>query len=158
MRRAVPVIAATAGSLALLANFHTTPSSTATVGSTVDPGLAGDAPTTISPPPTSSTPPPPRTSPTTAPTTRTVDGTDVFTRYGDVQVRITLSGTRIVDVQAIRLPSSHRRSVEISQGAEPRLRQEALQAQTAQIDVVSGASYTSIGYAQSLQGALDRAG
>ena len=75
-----------------------------------------------------------------------------------MQVRVTLQGTRIVDVQALRLPASHQRSVEISQRAAPQLRQEALQAQSARIDVVSGATYTSDGYAQSLQGALDKAG
>jgi uncharacterized protein with FMN-binding domain len=60
-------------------------------------------------------------------------------------------------VQALLLPNERQRSAEISQYAGPQLRQEALQAQSANINVVSGASYTSQGYAQSLQGALDAA-
>jgi uncharacterized protein with FMN-binding domain len=56
------------------------------------------------------------------------------------------------------LPSDKPKSARISQAAGPRLRQEALSAQSANIDVVSGATYTSEGYAQSLQGALDQIG
>lgn len=102
-------------------------------------------------------------SPSTAGTTttvaaqRTVTGPDVSTQYGDVQVRVTLNGTRLVDVQALRLPSDRSRSVSISRRAGPELRSEALTAQSANIDAVSGASYTSDGYIQSLQGAMDRA-
>jgi uncharacterized protein with FMN-binding domain len=87
-----------------------------------------------------------------------VTGPDVPTRYGDVQVRVVLQGSRIVDVQAVQLPFDRSRSQEISAAAGPILRSEALQAQSARIDVVSGASYTSDAYAQSLQGALDSAG
>ncbi len=78
--------------------------------------------------------------------------------YGDVQVRVTLNGSKIVDVQALKLPSDRSRSARISNAAGPILRTEALQAQSAHIDLVSGATYTSESYAQSLQGALDRAG
>jgi uncharacterized protein with FMN-binding domain len=81
----------------------------------------------------------------------------VDTQYGPVQVQITLVGNRIANVNAIQLPSDRSRSIEISQYAAPILRQEALTAQSAQIDVVSGASYTSQGYADSLQSALDQA-
>jgi uncharacterized protein with FMN-binding domain len=73
-------------------------------------------------------------------------------------VRVTLSGNRIVDVQALELPSDRSRSYQISQTAGPILRQEALAAQNAQIHTVSGATYTSNGYRQSLQAALDQAG
>jgi uncharacterized protein with FMN-binding domain len=77
--------------------------------------------------------------------------------YGTVQVRVALHGRRITGVTALQLPSGGRSS-EISGYAAPRLRQEALSAQSAHIDTVSGASYTSAGYASSLQSALDRAG
>ncbi|MDX6302616.1 MAG: hypothetical protein QOF53_3830 [Nocardioidaceae bacterium] len=77
--------------------------------------------------------------------------------YGTVQVRVTLHGRRITGVTALRLPAGGRSS-DISGYAAPRLRQEALSAQSAHIDTVSGASYTSAGYASSLQSALDRAG
>ena len=81
----------------------------------------------------------------------------VSTRYGPVQVRIDVSGSQITDVVAVQLTNSNRTSVQISASAAPILRQEALQAQSAQIDMVSGATYTSEGYQRSLQGALDAA-
>jgi uncharacterized protein with FMN-binding domain len=60
-------------------------------------------------------------------------------------------------VRALALPNDRPRSQFISAQAEPLLRSEALSAQSARIDIVSGATYTSEGYAQSLQAALDRA-
>ena len=95
--------------------------------------------------------------PATGAATRTVDGDPVDNRYGTVQVRVTLRGNRIVDVRSIQMPMGHQRSVDITDQAGPYLREEALQAQSAQIDIVSGATYTSDSYAQSLQSALDRA-
>jgi uncharacterized protein with FMN-binding domain len=89
--------------------------------------------------------------------TKQVDGDVIGTRFGDVQVRLIESGGRITDVQALQLPFDRRRSNEISQYAEPILRSEALQAQSAQIDTVSGATYTSEAYDASLQSAIDRA-
>jgi uncharacterized protein with FMN-binding domain len=84
-------------------------------------------------------------------------GQDVFTKFGDVQVKVTISGGRITDVQAVQLPFDRPRSAEISQFAAPQLHDEVLQAQSAQIDLLSGATYTSDAYAQSLQAALDQA-
>lgn len=83
-------------------------------------------------------------------------GTPVDVGYGTVQVRVTLTAGRITDVQAVRLPSGGRSS-EITAYAAPRLRREVLAAQSAHIDTVSGASYTSDGYARSVQSALDAA-
>jgi uncharacterized protein with FMN-binding domain len=60
-------------------------------------------------------------------------------------------------VQAVQLPFDRPRSAEISQYASPRLHDEVLQAQSAQIDSLSGATYTSDSYAQSVQSALDLA-
>ena len=87
----------------------------------------------------------------------TVDGPVVDTQFGPVQVRIAVAAGRITDVVALQLPTG-RHSGQISSYAGPVLRQEALQAQSAQIDTVSGATYTSDAYAQSLQAALDKAG
>ncbi len=70
---------------------------------------------------------------------------------------MTISGGKIADVEALQLPSDRARSAAISQYAEPVLRTEALQAQSAQIDLISGATYTSDAYAQSLQAAIDQA-
>ncbi|MCL2732011.1 MAG: FMN-binding protein [Actinomycetia bacterium] len=91
-------------------------------------------------------------------TTKTVDGDAVQTRYGPVQLRITLTGGKLTAVTAIQLPQDNPRDSEISGFAVPQLTQEALAAQSAHIDSVSGATYTSDGYVQSLQSALDKAG
>jgi len=77
--------------------------------------------------------------------------------YGVVQVQVVVSGSRITDIKSLMLPQGGR-SGDISQWAAPQLRQEALSSQSAHIDTVSGASYTSAGYAMSLQSALDRGG
>jgi uncharacterized protein with FMN-binding domain len=164
MRRAIPVIVASAGGLALLANFHTspgrlslatggtTPSTIPSTGLPAPPASSSPSPAGSAPPTTAGSAPP-----TSGSDRRTVDGPVVSTRYGDVQVRIVLTGKQIVDVKALKLPNDRERSVQISDEAGPLLREEALTAQSAQIDLLSGASYTSDGYAQSLQGALDRA-
>ena len=70
---------------------------------------------------------------------------------------MTFAGTRITDITPLSLPEGGR-SGDISQYAAPQLRTEALNAQSAQIDSVSGASYTSAGYAMSLQSAIDQTG
>lgn len=89
--------------------------------------------------------------------TYVVTGSTVQTKYGPVQVRISASGCRITDVVAIRLPTAESRSIQIDNRAVPILRQEALTAQSARINTVSGATYTSNGYRSSLQSALDAA-
>jgi uncharacterized protein with FMN-binding domain len=89
---------------------------------------------------------------------RTVTGTVEDTPYGPVQVSVTLTGARIVDVAPVQLPNDNGRSREINNYAAPLLRQEVLTAQSAQVDTISGASYTSDGYARSVQAALDAAG
>ncbi|WP_053748688.1 FMN-binding protein [Streptomyces sp. MMG1533] len=90
--------------------------------------------------------------------TKTVDGESVQTRWGPVQVRVTLENGRLTDVTAVVYPADNPRDQEINSYALPRLRSEALTAQSADIDTVSGATYTSDGYRQSLQSALDSAG
>ncbi|MYX34102.1 FMN-binding protein [Streptomyces sp. SID8377] len=106
---------------------------------------------------TSTAPSTPKTT-TAAPTTRTVTGPTVQTNYGPVQVRITLTGTRITGAAAVQYPDETARSRDINSTAVPKLNQETLAAQSANIDSVSGATYTSTGYKQSLQSALDQAG
>jgi uncharacterized protein with FMN-binding domain len=100
---------------------------------------------------------PPAKPTTTAPPAgpRTIDGSVVDTPYGPVQVAVVLSGSHITDVQALQTPTLGSRSVRLAELATPILRQEVLQAQSAQVDTVSGATYTSEGYAQSVQYALD---
>jgi uncharacterized protein with FMN-binding domain len=88
----------------------------------------------------------------------TATGDAIDTRYGPVQVRVTVKDGTITAIQGLVLTGDDPRSAEISSSAEPALRQEALSRQSAAIDAVSGATFTSAGYAQSLQSALDKLG
>jgi uncharacterized protein with FMN-binding domain len=84
-------------------------------------------------------------------------GSDVPNRFGDVQVRVVISNGHISDVLPVQMPYDRERSAYISQVAGPMLRSEVLQAQSAQIDIISGATYTSESYAQSVESALQQA-
>jgi uncharacterized protein with FMN-binding domain len=84
-------------------------------------------------------------------------GPSTDTRWGPVQVRITVSGGRITAADAVDYPMNNGRDQQINQYAIPQLQNETLQAQSAQIDMVSGATYTSQGYTTSLQSAIDQA-
>jgi len=186
-KRAVAAILTTALGLVLLFSFRTpsVPTTAATGGGAAAAveqpasGVAGtvtpDAPVTpvapeasASPTPTdraaqgtrsgaaTSTPKP--VTPSAARGDGQYSGTVVDMRYGAVQVQVTISNGKIVDVTALQLPSNDPHSAQISQYVEPILRSSALQAQSAQVDLVSGATYTSQAYARSLQAALDQAG
>ena len=130
-----------------------------TPGPQIGPGLtAGDSPVPAgfagaSPPPAG----PSATSSASGITDGTFPGSTAQTPFGPVQIQITISGGKITEVTALQLPSDRARSASIAAYAAPILRSEALAAQSAQIDLVSGATYTSEGYAQSLQAALDAA-
>ena len=93
---------------------------------------------------------------TTATGTETLTGAVYSSRYGNTQVQVTITNGQITAVTALQLPTGGR-SGQISQYVEPILSSEALTAQSASIDIVSGATYTSEAYAQSLQSALDQA-
>ena len=101
--------------------------------------------------------PRPSASTSTATAPRTYNGSVASTRWGDVQVTITVSGGKITDVAVPIYPANNGRDQEINAYALPTLRQETLAAQNANIDTVSGATVTSDGYLQSLQAALDAA-
>ncbi|MGV8886122.1 MAG: FMN-binding protein [Microbacteriaceae bacterium] len=88
----------------------------------------------------------------------TYTGDSVGTRFGNVQVAITVSSGSLTDVTATHLTDADNRSVSISNRAAPVLRSEVLASQSARVSLVSGATYTSDAYLQSLQSALDRAG
>ena len=121
---------------------------------TAPPGARTSSPPRATGP--ASSPPAPSAQPPTG-GNHQVDGDVIPTQFGDIQVRVVESAGKIVDVKALQLPSDRRRSREISQYSEPILHDEALQAQSAQIDTVSGATYTSGAYRESLQSAIDRA-
>ena len=86
----------------------------------------------------------------------TFTGDAINTPYGTVQIALVVQNGQIVDVQELQLPSDRQLSAQISREAGPMLRQEVLQAQSANIQGVSGASYTSYGFYLSLQSALGR--
>lgn len=115
---------------------------------------SGEASTSSGDASTPSSTPSPSSSASSATTTVTGDAVD--TRYGAVQVKVTFSGTTITAVETVQSPSGNRRDIEINDQALPILEQEALSSQSANIDTVSGATYTSEGYIQSLQSAIDQ--
>jgi uncharacterized protein with FMN-binding domain len=108
----------------------------------------------------------PSASPSVAPTPATVSGakdgsytgSSSGTPFGDVQVKVVVSGGKITDVVALQLTNDGGRSVQISNYAAPILRSEVLKSQSAKVSNVSGATYTTDGYLSSLQSALDQAG
>jgi uncharacterized protein with FMN-binding domain len=116
-------------------------SSSATSGTTSSSSSASAAPST-----------------TSSGTTGTFAGTTEETQFGPMQVEVVVTNGRITDVKALQLTNDGQRSADISAQAAPMLREEALSAQSAKIDVISGATYTSEGYIASLQSALDKAG
>lgn len=87
----------------------------------------------------------------------TFTGAAVQTRFGSVQVQITVAGGTITDVTALHLTDDDRKSIQISNRAAPVLRSEVLAAQSADVQTVSGATVTSGAYLTSLQAAIDAA-
>ncbi len=87
----------------------------------------------------------------------TYTGTSEQTRFGNVQVQVTVSGGKLTEVKALQLTDREQRSVQISNYAAPILRQEVLASQSANVSNVNGATYTTDGYLSSLQSALDQA-
>jgi len=88
----------------------------------------------------------------------TYDGSVVNTRFGTVQVQAVISGGQITDVIAVKLTDADRKSIQISQQVAPMVRSEVLTAQSAKVANISGGTYTTQAYLQSLQSALDAAG
>jgi uncharacterized protein with FMN-binding domain len=154
--RAAVAIVATALAVVLLFSFKTPAQARPRIPA-ADVSQASPTPTPSATPSDSSAP-----TPTPSPSGPTYKdgqytGQDYPNQFGDTQVKVTIAGGHITDVQAVQLPFDRPRSAEISQYASPRLHDEVLQAQSAQIDSLSGATYTSDSYAQSVQSALDQA-
>ncbi len=120
-----------------------------------------DVPAPASPAPAPATTPAPTPATTPAPTTTTntvVDGGVFHNKWGDVQVRVTFAPDgSLLDVTTLQTPYRDGKSVRINERAVPRLIAEALTAQSAAVDTVSGATYTSNDYRRSLQSAIDAA-
>jgi uncharacterized protein with FMN-binding domain len=85
-----------------------------------------------------------------------VDGNVANTAYGPVQIQLIKRNSKIVKVAVLKQPTNTLHDIQIGVAAFPRLISETLTAQTGKIDAVSGATYTSAGYIQSLQSALDK--
>lgn len=162
MRKIVVAVMSTISGLVLLFSYHTSTNSEAastgsqdastepeaTAGATPN---AGEATTTT--PSTSATPS--ASSSSTASGSYTGDAVD--TRWGTVQVRITVKDGKITAAQAVEYPNQNPKDQQINAYAIPQLNAEVVAAQSASIDAVSGATVTSDGYLESLQSAIDQA-
>jgi uncharacterized protein with FMN-binding domain len=149
MKRAPIVLAATAAGLGATLGF--TPHSKAPTAAAVTTAAPSTSSSSSSSTSTSS-------SSSSSSASKTVTSNAVSTRYGNVQLKVTISGGKITKVEAVQLPSIDPKSVQISSYAAPMLSQSALTKQSAAVDAVSGATYTSVGYQTALQSALDSAG
>ena len=167
MRRAPFVIGATGVGLGLLFSFHTRPIHVTPVSTGSD--ATGTTPSTS--PSTSTTTPgggsdstgttPAAGTPTTAapPTTtgvRSATGQDIQYQYGDLQLKVSERGSTITKIQVVQEGATDPRSAQINSQAVPILQQQAMSVQSANIDGVSGATFTSMAYQQALQSALDQ--
>jgi uncharacterized protein with FMN-binding domain len=160
MRRAVIVLGTTAAGLAALLSFKThslaAPAASAAPAGTPAPS-AGASSTAGSADGQAASATHGASAPASA-AARTVTGTVASTQHGPMQVQLTVAGTKITKVTLLQRTDDGAESDQIDAYAIPKLTSETLAAQSAHIDAVSGASYTSSGYIQSLQSALDKAG
>jgi uncharacterized protein with FMN-binding domain len=163
MRRVILAIVCTAAGLALLLSFKTR----GTTGLTIPQGQNGTAPSSASPPSAasgsagtggSSGPGSNSSSSTSTTASKTVAGDVVQTIYGPIQVTITVKDGKISAVSVPEYPDGTMRDQQINAFALPELVQETVAADSARVDAVSGATYTSQGYVSSLQSAIDKAG
>ncbi len=177
MRRITLWFMSTVTLLVLLFSYHTSTESVsaseqvATPKTASSPSTAAASPSPADIPSATSSTPSASSSSTTAATPKasstaastgtlkdgTYTGTSVETKWGPVQVKIVVSGGKITSSDAVVYPTENNKDIEINQVAVPALNDEAVAAQSASIDAVSGASYTSYGYITSLQSALDQA-
>jgi uncharacterized protein with FMN-binding domain len=162
MRRAIVAGTATASGLVLLLGLkpHGATAAGTPQSFSIGSSAGASSPSTGSGSGTRSTPSPAASSaqaagPDTG--TKTVTGAAADTRYGPVQLQVTFSGTKITNISVLEYPAESGRDQQINDYALPILNQEAIAAQSASIDAVSGATFTSDGYMQSLQSAIDKA-
>ena len=143
---ALLVIGWQAGSVALAPSARQSPTTAATTTTTTSPSTGSS---------TSSAAP---TAVAAGPADGTYTGESVRTRFGSVQVAVTIASGSITDVAALHLTDADGRSVQISNRAAPILRDEVIASQSAKVSNVSGATYTTDAYLTSVQSALDQAG
>ena len=171
MRRITIWLLSTISALVLLFSYHTSTDSGAAAsvvaqsgtdpgtspstgsGSTDTPSTGSDSGSSSSDSGTSS-----GDSGTSSSAAKTYTGDAVSTRFGDVQVKITVVDGKVTDAEVTQVPWNDHKDQEINSYAVPILNSEAVEAQSADIDMVSGATFTSQGYIGSLQSAIDQAG
>lgn len=165
MHRITAAVMGTITALVLLFSYRTSAPPVTTEATTEDdPGTAAEPSAGSSVTPSATASPSHKSkasaSPTTAPASSagasgSYTGDAVQTRYGPVQVKITVEGGTLTDVTAVKYPNGSRHDQQVNSRAIPILNDEALSAQNAKIDAVSGATITSNAYIESLQSALD---
>ena len=161
MRRISFALMSTLAAVIMMFGYRTsTPNPTSVATATV--AAAGSAGTTTAGSTTPAAPTPTATASSTPGTgtaaASTVTGQVVQTRWGPVQVQLTVGSGKVTAVTVLQQPTGNGKDVQINNAALPVLKQETIKAQNAQIDTVSGATVTSDGYITSLQSALDLAG
>ncbi|MFL6062669.1 MAG: FMN-binding protein [Marmoricola sp.] len=170
MKRITYWALSTVSALVLLFGYHTSTSGASGTGSisAVAP-ISGGSTSSTSTSTSSGTNPPDDTttsgtssgsgssSGSTTAKAKTVTGQVAQTRWGPVQVELTVKAKKVTNVSVVQYPNGNGRDAEINSRALPILIQETIEAQSANIDMVSGATVTSDGYVQSLQSALDQA-
>jgi uncharacterized protein with FMN-binding domain len=154
MRRVIVAITSTIVGLVLLLSFKTESGATLAARPVISRPVISTGSTTV--PTTAASSAAPNSSTPNSSGTKTVTGDAVDTRYGPVQVQVVAKNGVITSVQALEFPQNTGRDIQINNYAIPALNQEAQQADSANIDMISGATYTSTGYIQSLQSALDQ--
>ena len=161
MRRVILAICATAVGLVLLLSFKTQTQS-GVAGASPAAALGSPAPGNDAASPSASASPAASGSAKSgtagSAAAKTVTGAAWPTIYGPVQVKITVADGKITAATAVEYPLDTPRDQQINSYAIPQLNAETVAAGSAQIDTVSGATYTSQGYVGSLQSALDKAG
>ncbi|HEV3186916.1 MAG TPA: FMN-binding protein [Acidimicrobiales bacterium] len=162
MKRTPIIFLGTAAGLAGVFSFHSTPVKVTLAPVTTTPPttttLPPSGPTTTTPP-GNNTPPPTTTTTPVTPSVQQATGASVNYYFGILSVKVTVANAKITKVSIAAInDGGNSRSISIDQYSIPLLEQEALQAQNGNIQSVSGASYTSAGFAQSLQSALSKLG
>jgi uncharacterized protein with FMN-binding domain len=162
MRKITLWLFSTVAAVVLLFSYRTSTNSGTEAAAATVPATEPSTSTTTTTPSSAASPSPSASSSKSSSSssssgTKTYTGSTASTRWGDVQVSITVTNGKITNVQVPVYPSGNGRDQEINAYALPILTQETVQAQNADIDTVSGATVTSDGYLQSLQSALDAA-
>jgi len=161
MKRSLLIAGGTIGGLGAVLMITPPNLSKTTIIAAGNPAPAPSATPTKSSAPTSNPSVAPTVAPTATPTkpvaaAGSFTGSVANTRYGPVQVKITVENGKIVDAQAVKAPSGS--NDRYTQMAVPRLREQTIAAQSANIQGVSGASFTSFGWYTSLVSAIAKAG